>query len=101
MVDKDKPLPPQRQPCDEEAVQRARTALIRMYGSSGVDMGKAVDTADIYMTRWSLDPWTMGAYSAALPDRCPRTSEFYSVTRAQPQRLMGSWHQHSPMAPSL
>ena len=68
MVDKDKPLPPQRQPCDEQAVQRARAALVRMYGSSEVDMGKAVDTADIYMTRWSLDPWTAGAYSAALPN---------------------------------
>ncbi|SEU08646.1 Monoamine oxidase [Stigmatella erecta] len=67
MVDKDKPLPPQRQPCDEAAVQRARAALIRMYGTPGNDIGAAVDAADIYMTRWSLDPWSAGAYSAARP----------------------------------
>jgi monoamine oxidase len=65
----DKPLPPQRLPCDEKAVQRARAALSRMYGSQTVDIGSAVDKADIYMTRWSLDPFTLGAYSAARPDK--------------------------------
>jgi monoamine oxidase len=69
----DKPLPPERQPCDEEAVQRAKAALVRMYGSAGghpragLELSRAVDTADIYVTRWSLEPWTLGAYSAARP----------------------------------
>lgn len=66
------PLPPQRLPCDEQAVQRARAALIRMYGAqsaqAGVDLASEIDKADIYMTRWSLDPWALGAYSAARPD---------------------------------
>jgi monoamine oxidase len=61
----DKPLPPERQPCDEEAVRRARAALIRMYS---FDIGQAVDKADIYLTRWSLEPWVLGAYSAARPE---------------------------------
>jgi monoamine oxidase len=74
----DKALPPMRQPCDEEAVQRAKAALIRMYGGKiegaepsapPPDIAQAVDKADIYLTRWSLDPWTLGAYSAALPDK--------------------------------
>jgi monoamine oxidase len=73
----DKPLPPVRQPCDEEPVQRAKAALSRMYRSGVIagaepsapplDIAQAVDKADIYLTRWSLDPWTLGAYSAALP----------------------------------
>jgi monoamine oxidase len=60
----EKPLPPERQPCDEQAVQRAREALGNMYGPR---VSKAVDTADIYLTRWSLEPWTLGAYTAARP----------------------------------
>jgi monoamine oxidase len=74
----DKPLPPVRQACDEEPVQRAKAALSRMYGGKiagaepsapPLDIAQAVDKADIYLTRWSLDPWTLGAYSAALPDK--------------------------------
>ncbi|KFA89753.1 hypothetical protein Q664_33255 [Archangium violaceum Cb vi76] len=73
----DKPLPPERQPCDEKAVQQTRAALVRMYPSSAsaaagasapLDIGQAVDKADIYLTRWSLEPWVLGAYSAARPD---------------------------------
>ncbi|HYH99206.1 NAD(P)/FAD-dependent oxidoreductase [Hyalangium sp.] len=73
----DKPLPPARQPCDEEPVQRAKAALSRMYRSGAIagaepsapplDIAQAFDKADIYLTRWSLEPWTLGAYSAALP----------------------------------
>ncbi|WP_224367563.1 flavin monoamine oxidase family protein [Hyalangium versicolor] len=72
----DRPLPPERQPCDEEPVQRAKAALARMYPSNGItgaqgtaplDISQAVDKADIYLTRWSLEPWVLGAYSAALP----------------------------------
>lgn len=75
----DKPLPPVRQPCDEEPVKRAKAALSRMYGKGNIagaepsapplDIAQAFDKADIYLTRWSLDPWTLGAYSAALPDK--------------------------------
>ena len=71
----DQPLPPQRQPCDEQAVQRARRALQRMYGSATLDLAGAVDKADIYVTRWSLDPWTLGAYSAARPNAWPMREE--------------------------
>jgi len=76
-VSGDKPLPPERQPCDEHAVQRAKRALVRMYfakasaeagASAPLDMGQAFDKADIYLTRWSLEPWVLGAYSAAKPD---------------------------------
>lgn len=72
----DKPLPPERQPCDEDAIQRARAALVRMFpakanveggASTPLDIGQAVDKADIYLTRWSLEPWVLGAYSAAQP----------------------------------
>lgn len=63
------PLPPRRQPCDENAVNRAKAALTRMYGSESVDIAGEVDKADIYMTRWSLEPWTLGTYSASLPDK--------------------------------
>lgn len=60
-----KSLPPERQPCDEQAVKRAQEALSKMYPQSGV--AQAVQKADIYVTRWSLEPWTLGAYSAATP----------------------------------
>ena len=60
-----KPLPPERQPCDEQAVRRAQEALGKMYPKTGI--AQAVEKADIYVTRWSLDPWTEGAYSAANP----------------------------------
>ncbi len=80
----DKPLPPARQPCDEEPVQRAKAALMRMYQSGVIagaepsarfDMAQAVDQADIYLTRWSLEPWALGAYSAALPNAWPMREE--------------------------
>jgi len=61
----EKPLPPQRQPCDEPAVKRAQTALGKMYPRTPVAQG--VEKADIYVTRWSLEPWARGAYSAASP----------------------------------
>jgi monoamine oxidase len=60
----DKPLPPERQPCDEQAVRRAQVALGKMYTPA---LEQAVEKADIYVTRWSLEPWTLGAYSAANP----------------------------------
>lgn len=58
------PLPPERQPCDEQAIKRAQEALGRMYSPA---VAEAVEKADIYVTRWSLEPWTLGAYSAARP----------------------------------
>jgi monoamine oxidase len=77
----DQPLPPRRQPCDEQAVQRARTALQRMYGSATLDLASAVDQADIYVTRWSLEPWTLGAYSAAKPNAWPMREELAKPVR--------------------
>jgi monoamine oxidase len=95
MVDKDKALPPQRQPCDEAAVQRTRAALIRIYGAPDNDIGKAVDTADIYVTRWSLDPWSAGAYSAARPgawvmrDEMAKPISFYELNKAGAEQPRG------------
>jgi monoamine oxidase len=68
----EQPLSPRRRPCDEQAVRRAQEALGKMYGARLV---QAVDKADIYVTRWSLDPWTLGAYSAATPDKWPMREE--------------------------
>ena len=94
----DKPLPPQRLPCDERAVQRARTALSRMYGSESLDIGGAVDKADIYMTRWSLDPWTLGAYSAALPDAWPMREELaVPITYYTRDAQSGQEEPHGPL----
>lgn len=59
-------LPPERQPCDAQAIQRAQVALGKMYQKPQA-MEQAVQKADIYVTRWSLEPWTLGAYSAAAP----------------------------------
>jgi monoamine oxidase len=58
-------------------------------------MGKAVDAADIYLTRWSLDPWTQGAYSAALPNNWPmreqmaRPVSFYELDQAGVEQPRG------------
>ncbi|HYI00887.1 NAD(P)/FAD-dependent oxidoreductase [Hyalangium sp.] len=95
----DKPLPPERQPCDEEPIRHAKAALSRMYRSGVIagaepsapplDIAQAVDKADIYLTRWSLDPWTLGAYSAALPGAWPMREELgkaicsYDLSRQQ------------------
>jgi monoamine oxidase len=95
MVDKDKALPPQRQPCDEAAVQRTRAALIRIYGAPDNDIGKAVDAADIYVTRWSLDPWSAGAYSAARPgawvmrDEMAKPISFYELDKGGAEQPRG------------
>jgi monoamine oxidase len=90
----DMPLPPERQPCDEQPVQRAKAALARMYRSNVIagaesatplDISQAVDKADIYLTRWSLEPWTLGAYSAALPDAWPMREKLgQSICSYQP-----------------
>jgi monoamine oxidase len=92
----DKPLSPVRHPCDEEAVQRARAALGRMYGSTTFDIISAIDKADIYVTRWSLDPWTYGAYSAAQPgnwfmrEELAKAISYYEVNpRTQKEEARG------------
>jgi monoamine oxidase len=52
-----------------------------MYGSATLDLASAVDQADIYVTRWSLEPWTLGAYSAAKPNAWPMREELAKPVR--------------------
>jgi monoamine oxidase len=72
-----------------------------MYGSATLDLVGAVDTADIYVTRWSLDPWTLGAYSAARLSALPMREELakpvsYYTLDAQTgqQQLLGPARLH-------
>lgn len=54
-------------PCDRVAVDTVEHALITMYNTNKVNVAKAIDEKDIQVTRWSLDPYTLGAYSVAKP----------------------------------
>jgi monoamine oxidase len=50
--------------CDKPAVEDAKAALMKMYGSQ---VGKEIDEASVFVTRWSLDPYSLGAYSVSRP----------------------------------
>jgi monoamine oxidase len=51
--------------CDDLAIDTAVRALSAIYGEDAV--GGAVLADRIHVTRWSLEPYTLGAYSAPLP----------------------------------
>ncbi len=51
--------------CDDLAINIATAALSSMYGKDKV--AEAIQPEGIHLTRWSLDPTSMGAYSVALP----------------------------------
>lgn len=50
--------------CDKPAVEAAKVALMNMYG---IHVGDEIDKASVYVTRWSLDPYSLGAYSVSRP----------------------------------
>lgn len=51
--------------CDDPAIDAAVRALSRMIGAERVERALLAD--GIHVTRWSLEPWTLGAYSVPLP----------------------------------
>jgi len=55
---------PRKHDCDAEAIRDARDALGKMYGPQALE---ALKEDRIHVTRWTLDEWTLGAYSVALP----------------------------------
>jgi hypothetical protein len=38
-----------------------------MYGASATEMAESIQRDEIHVTRWSLDPTSLGAYSAPKP----------------------------------
>ncbi|MCA8955178.1 MAG: FAD-dependent oxidoreductase [Planctomycetes bacterium] len=50
---------------DSHAIDYAKIALRAMYGANVV---AHIDDARTRVTRWGKNPWTLGSYSAALPD---------------------------------
>ena len=61
------PRDPIARPCDQPAVDAATAALARSYG----DAALAALAGPPLVTRWTLYPWTRGAYSAATPGAVP------------------------------
>lgn len=57
-------------PCDAPAVAAAIDALTEIYGAGVRDA-----LGPVSVTRWSLDPWTRGAYSAARPGGVPMRAQ--------------------------
>jgi len=55
---------PRKLACDAKAIEHAKKVLRQMFGGSAL---QALDENSTYVTRWSLDEWTLGAYSVALP----------------------------------
>ena len=51
--------------CDDMAIDAAVRALAAMYGDSAVN--GAIQSDQIHVTRWSLEPFTLGAYSVPKP----------------------------------
>jgi monoamine oxidase len=51
--------------CDDPAIDAAVRALSGMYGAEAV--GRALLADQIHVTRWSLEPYTLGAYSVPVP----------------------------------
>ena len=61
--------------CDDPAIDAAVNALGEIYGRDTV--ARTLRADDIHVTRWGLEPHTLGAYSVPLP---------------------GSWHQRQALA---
>lgn len=51
--------------CDDPAIAAAVRALSNLYGAEAVE--RALVPEEIHVTRWSLEPYTLGAYSVPLP----------------------------------
>ncbi len=51
--------------CDDPAIDAAVRPLREIYGAAAIDGALLADR--IHVTRWSLEPYTLGAYSAARP----------------------------------
>jgi monoamine oxidase len=60
------PLSPRAAKCDKNAIEHAKGALRNMFPGAK-DTIDTLGNENIYVTRWSLDEWTYGAYSVALP----------------------------------
>lgn len=52
--------------CDDLAIDASVRALSRLYGEEAVQ--GALLTDQIHVTRWNLEPYTLGAYSVPYPD---------------------------------
>jgi monoamine oxidase len=61
--------------CDDLAIDSAVRALASMYGRERVE--RAILADEVHVTRWSLEPWSLGAYSVPEP---------------------GSWHERETLA---
>lgn len=57
---------PRAADCDKKAIDHAKGALRKMFPKEERTID-ALGNENIYVTRWSLDEWTRGAYSVALP----------------------------------
>ncbi len=51
--------------CDDPAIDAAVRALSELYGDEAVR--RALREDEIHVTRWSLEPYTLGAYSVPVP----------------------------------
>jgi monoamine oxidase len=51
--------------CDDPAIDASVRALSELYGAEAV--GRALLADEIHVTRWSLEPYVLGAYSVPLP----------------------------------
>lgn len=51
--------------CDDPAIDAAVRALSKLYGAEAVEGALLAD--EIHVTRWSLEPYTLGAYSVPVP----------------------------------
>ncbi len=54
-------------PCDRIAVNTAKHALETMYNTNKVNVAESIDNKTIYITHWSLDPYSLGSYSVSKP----------------------------------
>ncbi len=52
--------------CDDLAIDTAVTMLSGMYGAEAV--AESLEADEIHVTRWSLEPFSLGAYSVPVPD---------------------------------
>lgn len=63
------------QPCDKLAVDTAKQALSNMYSNDKIKVLNLIDNDGIQVTRWSLEPYTLGAYSASGPGNWVKHAE--------------------------
>lgn len=63
------------QPCDKFAVEAAKQALSNMYDTDEIKISNFIDNDNIQVTHWSLEPYVLGAYSAAKPGKWDKQAE--------------------------